>query len=93
MKHYIIVKFTEGFDYLSLLDEIGGIFNRTLEISGINAVNIRKSNSDRSNRYDIMIEIDMDARALADYDISAPHKEWKDRFGEYIEKKAIFDCE
>ena len=93
MKHYIIAKFTDGFDYLRQLDKINSIFNETLEIDGINSVNVIKSNSDRAKRYDIMIEIDMDKSALHKYDISAPHKKWKEDFGKYIKSKAIFDCD
>ena len=93
MKHYIMVKFVEGFDYLSRIKEITEIFNKTLEISGINAVNIKVSNSDRKNRYDLMIEINMEKSALPAYDVSAPHKEWKDIFSEFIINKAIFDCD
>ena len=93
MKHYIIVKFVDSFDYLTQLDEITAIFNKTLEIDGINAVNISKSNSDRENRYDIMIEIDMDKSSLPAYDVSLPHKHWKNTFSKYIKNKAIFDCD
>ncbi len=93
MKHYIVVKFADDFDYLSRLDEIASIFNQTLEMDGINAVNISKSNSDRENRYDIMIKIDMDKSALSFYDASAPHRRWKDNFGKHIKNKAIFDCD
>lgn len=46
---------------------------------------------DRPNRYDLMITIDMDEEALAAYDASDPHHEWKETFGDLIEKKAIFD--
>lgn len=93
MKHYIVVKFIDGFDYCGRLGEIKAIFKRTLEIDGIYSLDIKTSNSDRENRYDLMIEMDMEKSALESYDISAPHKEWKDIFGEFVEKKAIFDCD
>ena len=93
MKHYVIVKFKEGFDYKSRVGDIAEIFNRTLEINGINAVLVKPSNSSRENRYDLMIEIDMESAALPLYDKSAPHLLWKEKYGEYIEKKTIFDCE
>lgn len=93
MKHFIIVKFKKDFDYENSVDDIYGIFSKTLQISGISAVDVKKSNSDRENRYDLMIEITMEKSALNAYDISAPHKEWKEKYGKYIEKKAIFDCE
>lgn len=40
-----------------------------------------------------MIEIILTNEGLKNYDISEPHHEWKDTYGEYIESKAIFDCE
>lgn len=93
MKHYIVVKFNEGFDYCERLEEIKAIFERTLEIDGIYSLDIKTSNSDRENRYDLMIEINMEKSALYNYDISAPHSEWKSAFGPYIKSKAIFDCD
>lgn len=93
MKHYIVVKFIESFDYKNRIPEITDIFNRTLEINGINAVCVKPSNSCRENRYDLMIEIDMEKSALSSYDSSAPHREWKETFGGYISHKAIFDCD
>lgn len=93
MKHFIIVKFKKDFDYENSVDDIYGIFSKTLQISGISAVDVKKSNSDRENRYDLMIEITMEKSALNAYDVSAPHRMWKEKYGKYIEKKAIFDCE
>ena len=93
MKHYIIVKFKKEFDYESRIGDIKAIFDETLGIDGISAVDIRKSNSERENRYDLMIVIDMSKNALPLYDVSAPHLLWKEKYGGYIEKKAIFDCD
>ena len=93
MKHYVIVKFKEGFDFKNRVGDIEEIFKGTLEISGINAVFVKPSNSSRENRYDLMIEIDMESAALPLYDKSAPHLLWKEKYGEFIEKKTIFDCE
>ena len=93
MKHYIIVKFIPGFDYTKHISDITDIFNQTLTIPGITEVNVKPSNSERANRYDLMIKITMSADALAAYDVSAPHRLWKEKYGEYIDKKAIFDCD
>ena len=62
MEHYIIVKFTEGTDVKALVEPVRAIFEKTLEIPGIQALHIRTSNSDIENRYDLMIRIDMDKR-------------------------------
>lgn len=93
MKHYIIVKFKSDFVYTEHIDDISAIFAKTLDIEGITAVDIKKSNSTRENRYDLMIEIDMEEEALPLYDKSAPHLLWKEKYGGYIAEKTIFDCD
>ena len=93
MKHYIIVKFTEGTDVSSLIDPVRRIFEETLSIRGIHNVDLKVSNSDRSNRYDLMIVMDMEREALPAYDISEPHLRWKSEYKDMIAKKAIFDCD
>lgn len=93
MKHYIIVKFTQGTDYCALAEPVRKIFEETLSIPGIHNVDIRLSNSDRPNRFDMMIIMDMDKAALAAYDVSEPHLRWKSEYGNVVEKKTIFDCD
>ena len=93
MEHYIIVKFTEGTDVKALVEPVRTIFEKTLEIPGIQALHIRTSNSDIENRYDLMIRIDMDKEALPAYAASEPHLRWKKEYGSRIAKKAIFDCD
>ncbi|MBE6001087.1 MAG: hypothetical protein E7239_06815 [Sarcina sp.] len=93
MKHYIIVKFTEGTDVRALAGPVREIFEETLKIPGIHDLAVRTSNSDRANRYDLMIILDMEKEALAAYDVSEPHLRWKKEYGDRIEKKAIFDCD
>lgn len=93
MEHYIIVKFTEGTDVKALVEPVRAIFEETLEIPGIQKLDIRTSNSDIENRYDLMIRIDMDKEALPAYAASEPHLRWKKEYGSRIAKKAIFDCD
>lgn len=93
MKHYIIVKFTEGTDVKALLAPVKAIFDETLSIPGVHGVELKLSNSDRPNRFDLMIEMDMDKEALPAYDVSAPHIRWKTEYGDRVAKKAIFDCD
>ena len=73
--------------------DIESIYRRTLEIDGVQKVSIRKSNSERANRYDLMIEMTLTEHALEVYDTCSAHKEWKQRFGDKLQSKAIFDCE
>ena len=93
MRHFIIVKFTEGTDVKALVEPVRGIFEKTLEIPGIHSLDIRLSNSDMANRYDMMIIFDMEKEALPAYAASAPHLQWKSEYGDRIAKKAIFDCD
>ena len=93
MKHHIIVKFTKGTDVKALAGPVRSIFEETLSIPGIHSVDLKLSNSDRENRYDLMIVMDMDKEALPAYDVSEPHIRWKTEYGDRVEKKAIFDCD
>ena len=93
MKHYIIVKFTDGTDVKALVEPVRKIFEETLAIPGIHSLDIRISNSDIANRFDLMIIIDMEKEALPAYAASEPHIRWKSEYGDRIAKKAIFDCD
>ena len=93
MKHYIIVKFVEGTDVKALVDPVKAIYDETLSIPGVHSVDFKLSNSDRANRYDLMIVMDMGKEALPAYDVSEPHIRWKTEYGDRVARKAIFDCD
>ena len=93
MKHYIIVKFKDRDDTERVYDEVKTLFEKTLEIDGVNDVILHKSNSERENRYSLMIEMDMTKEALKVYDACEAHMQWKEECGHLIESKAIFDCD
>ena len=93
MKHYIIVKFADGTNYRALEKPVRGMFEQTLSIPGIRGVDVRLSNSDRPNRYDMMIVMDMEKDALPAYDVSEPHLRWKSEYGGLVTGKTIFDCD
>lgn len=93
MKHCIIVKFKNDVNYKSLIPEIKELFDNCKTIEGIDDVNIIENCIDRSNRYHIMIQIDMDKDSLEAYDDCIWHHMWKDRYSDLIESKAIFDYE
>ncbi len=93
MKHYIIAKLNEGVERDALIAPVTEIFEETLSIPGIHGVTVKPCCIDRPNRYDIMIEIDMDREALEAYDRSAPHKKWKEVYGGMLSAKTIFDSE
>ena len=52
----------------------------TLELEGAMHVDVCPCVVDRPNRYDLMIEIEMDADALPAYDASDIHKKWKEKY-------------
>ena len=96
MKHDIIVKYKAEITKERKAELIPGItelFGHLTEIPGIHGVKIYPNVVDRENRYDLMIEIDMDREALEIYDNSVWHRQWKEQYGPLLEKKAIFDHE
>ena len=93
MRHYIIGKWNEGVDKTAVLGPVKEIFDRTLEIPGVRGVKVVPCCIDRPNRYDIMIEMEMDPEALTVYDACEAHKKWKQEYGDLLQKKTIFDSE
>lgn len=93
MKHYIIAKFKDRDNTERLFPEIKELFDKALKIEGVENIDIYKSNSKRDNRYSLMIEMTLSPEGLEKFDASEVHRDWKSRFGELLESKAIFDCE
>lgn len=93
MRHMIIVKFKEKVDWDGMLPAIKELFQTALAIDGVSQVEVHRSNSDRPNRHDLMIEMVLTPEGLAAYDSSQMHRDWKAQYGKYIEQKTIFDCE
>ena len=94
MKHDILVKYNAGVtkqQKAELIPEIQALFDHTTEIPGIHGVTLYPNVVDRENRYDLLIEIDMEREALEIYDRSRWHRQWKEQYGHLLEKKAIFD--
>lgn len=94
MLHHIIVKWNEKVadkeEYALKAEEA---FAGSTKIPGVSAVEVIRSNSERANRYDLMIRMTMTPEGLANYDVSDMHKAWKENYGPFIGSKAIFDCE
>ncbi len=94
MKHHIIVKFNENAPELEkMLPRIDQIFSGVMQVPGVSGYRLVKNCVARSNRYHLMIIVEMEESALAAYDECEAHHTWKDEFSSLIEKKAIFDCE
>jgi hypothetical protein len=92
MIHYIIVKFNDDVKYLELIDSIKELFNKSLDLDGVNSIEFHISCLDLANRYDLMIKMTLSGDGLSNFDNSYIHKEWKERFGSLISSKTIFDC-
>ena len=93
MKHYIIAKFKEGCRTQELIGPIRELFEETLTLNGIHGVKVKPCCVARPNRFDIMIEIDMDREALEVYDACEPHRRWKQEYADLLSGKVIFDSE
>lgn len=94
MKHYIIVKWNDKVtDKDAFAQRADEIYAASAAIPGVDGYRILKSNSDRKNRFDLMVEMTLSAEGLAAYDQSDMHKLWKSEMGKYFEAKAIFDCD
>lgn len=91
MKHYVIVKWKELCDREAMVGPVKALFEETLSLPGIHAVRVKPCCVSRANRYDLMIEIEMDEEALVVYDECEPHKRWKKDYGSLISGKVIFD--
>ena len=92
MKHYIIVKLKDSADMPALAEKAKEIFSETLQIPGVHSVKVKKSCSDKPNRYDLMIIMDIEPQALPVYDACDAHQRWKKLCDPLQESKAIFDC-
>ena len=94
MKHLIIVKSASSVkDVSAFAKEAENHFQDILSIEGIHAVKVIEGIREHENRYHFIIEIDMDKDALPAYNESECHHDWKEKYGSWIEKKAIFDYE
>lgn len=95
MKHYIIAKFKPEVRLSDILPDVEAIFQKTKSLPGVRGISFFPGvNRDKfRNRYDLMIEMDMDAESLPAYDASDAHHEWKEKYGALIEQKCIFDRE
>lgn len=96
MKHDILVKYKPEISKArkaELIPEIQALFDHTTELPGIHAVRLYPNVVERDNRYDLLIEIDMERESLDAYDHSVWHQQWKEQYADLLEKKAIFDHE
>ena len=94
MKHLVIVKMNENAPSREeFIQKAKEAFAPVTDIPGIRAVRVIPGLPLAENRYDFIVEIDMDKESLPAYNESEAHKSWKKNYGAWILSKAIFDCE
>lgn len=96
MKHCIIIKYNETVSpelKQALIPEIQALFDNTVSIEGIHKVTLKPNVINRANRYDLIIEIEMNPSALPFYDDCEWHHIWKNDYSKYLASKAIIDID
>ena len=94
INHHILVKWNSLVkDKKALLSNILRIFDKLLVYPEVFSIEYIENVIDRPNRFDLMICIKMKKEFLPTYDSSEPHQEWKQKYGKFLENKAIFDSE
>ena len=94
MKHCILVKWNLQIpEKDTVIADIQQIFQPALSQPGIHSIEFLPNVVDLANRYDLMIVMTMEPDALSPFDRSAVHREWKEKYGKYVESKAVFDCD
>ena len=95
MQHHVIVRFKDSVeDKIALADEIGNLFRGMVgSVPGVYKVSPHKNCIDMSNRYDLMVIVDMEKEALQSYTDSPIHDKWINNYAKYLESKVIMDYE
>jgi hypothetical protein len=95
MQHHVIVKYNDSVqDKDALSKEIGGLFKGMVgTVPGVHTVSPHVNCIDMSNRYDLMIIVDMEKDALDAYSNSPIHDNWINNYPQYLESKVIMDYE
>lgn len=94
MLHCILVKWND--DGKKLPDapaQIRALFRSALALDGVFAVEVLPNIVSNPNRYDLMIRMQISEEGLQRFDQSEIHQTWKDRYGAYIQHKAVIDVD
>ena len=92
MKHNIIVKFIEDYDYKNHLDEIKNLFNLALNVEGIIEIKYHVSSTTLPNRGDLWIEIICSEKGADNWKNCSSHITWINQYSKFVKTKMIFDC-
>ena len=92
MKHNIIVKFIDNYDYQNELNHIKELFNKALSVPGVSGIKFHPAIKRASNRHDLWIELIVNEEGLTNWKECEVHKKWLNQYTKYIANKVIFDC-
>ena len=92
MKHNIIIKFIDNYDYQNELDNNKQLFNKALSVPGVLDVKFHSAIKRVSNRHDLWIELIVNELGLTNWKECDVHKKWLNQYTKYIANKVIFDC-
>lgn len=96
MNHVMVAKFKPEYskeDIAKMFVDIKSIYENAKTIPGVRDVIYHTNCIDRPNRYDLSVNIVMDKEALPKWDACEWHALWKQKYGEMLESKCIFDYE
>ena len=62
-----------------------------MKIDGVRKADVYISNHDLKQRYDLMIRIRLNKKAVKDLEGSELYRRWEEEFREHIEKITVFD--
>ena len=91
MERYLIVKLKKDTDEKAMCEQISDLFSEAVKIDGVRKADVYVSNHDLKQRYDLMIRIRLNKKAVQDLEGSEFYRRWKQEYSEHIEKITVFD--
>ena len=91
MKHHMIIKLKNTDNIEEYAEDIRNIFSDNLP-EGIKRVDVFSTNSKLRNRFDLMIKVDINKKALETFEESKAYKQFIDKYNDNIKKITVFDC-
>lgn len=93
MRHYVLLKFEQGYLNDEIVDYIKVVFDNISEIRGIESVIVHNNCFDRESNMDIMIEMNIrDEEILKLYLNHELHIEFAKKMNDHLISKVSFDC-
>lgn len=87
----MIIKLKNTDNIEEYAEDIRNIFSNNLP-EGIKRVDVFSTNSKLRNRFDLMIKVDINKKALETFEESKAYKQFIDKYNDNIKKITVFDC-